>query len=115
MKHSNEAVFDRDDLMERVGDDASLIAMIASSYLEDLPDQWLALQNALQDNDYTRIAAAAHQIRGASGNVGGKALSCLCKEIELTALAKNSTQLQWLAGLLDNEVIALRQQLENEI
>ena len=75
-------VFDYEAMSERLMNDKELIAIIAETFLADMPIQIELLKNMVESNDVLGAATQAHKIKGAASNVGGMALSAVALKIE---------------------------------
>jgi len=75
-------VFDRAELLERVGGDEELCVELLDIFVQDIPDRLEELKRALADNDYTLLTQQAHAIKGASANIGARALREVSFEVE---------------------------------
>lgn len=71
------------DMLRALGDD--VLQEIVAVYLQSTPDNFRAISAAVLENDLVRIRREAHSLKGASGNVGAKALSLACRELEAAA------------------------------
>ena len=80
---SNEVVFDKAGLFERVSGDESVIGEILDVFLDDAPSNIKALKEALDVGDAACVRLKAHVIKGAAGNVGAMALMETASRIEL--------------------------------
>jgi len=88
--NSNElAIFDYDDMAKRLMNDPELIKSVTEIFCLDIVEQIGKLKVSINNNDVVQAAAIIHQIKGASANVGGKALSALALEMELAGKAGN--------------------------
>jgi CheY-like chemotaxis protein/HPt (histidine-containing phosphotransfer) domain-containing protein len=76
------SIFDMDDLLRRVDGDKEFLAEIVSLFLQDMPKQMNILAQALTDNDASLCYRQAHTIKGASANLGAKAMQIVASEIE---------------------------------
>jgi len=63
-------IFDYKAMSERLMNDKELIAIIADTFLKDMPVQIDHLKMLVEEGDATKIAAQAHKIKGAASNVG---------------------------------------------
>jgi CheY-like chemotaxis protein/HPt (histidine-containing phosphotransfer) domain-containing protein len=80
-------VFDHAKLLERVLGDQPLARMIATGFLQDFPHQIALLRDYLDGGDTLSAERQAHTIKGASANVGGKALGAVALQVEMAAKA----------------------------
>jgi len=95
--------FDYDEMSKRLMNDPQMMKSVAEIFCQDLIAQIDELKLSVKGNDSAQAAAIMHQIKGASANVGGKALSALALEMELAGKAGNIDDLvQNIAQLEDN-------------
>ncbi len=67
---SYEKVFDREDFLQRVENDISLMNEILPLFVDDVAKRIVQLEAALEAGDLPRAAMLAHSIKGAAGNTG---------------------------------------------
>jgi two-component system sensor histidine kinase/response regulator len=77
-----ETIFDRDDLLSRLMGNRSLAHRVVSRFLADMPQQLLALSEAISSADAANARMAAHSIKGAAANVGGAQLRKAAQTME---------------------------------
>ena len=75
-------IFDRDDLLSRVMGNVGLANRVLARFLLDMPQQLLALSDALSHRDSKTVRIAAHSIKGAAANVGGVQLRAAAQKME---------------------------------
>ena len=85
-------VFDRAGLLDRAMGDEDLARQVVEAFIEDLPRQIAALEDALAQGDAPLVWRWAHTIKGAAANVGALALSKTAAEIEAAGKAKDLDQ-----------------------
>lgn len=76
-------VFDKSNLLSRLGGDEELLMEIIETYVDDIPQQIATLKEALANNDATRVRHQGHTIKGASGNIGAFAMQDISAKVEL--------------------------------
>jgi len=62
---------------------------LLKAFLSDSEKRITSLRSAYAANDHVNARNIAHSFKGSSGNIGARALSKLCKELEEIALAGN--------------------------
>jgi HPt (histidine-containing phosphotransfer) domain-containing protein len=77
------SVFDRPDLLRRLGDDVEIAREIVKVFLGDAPSQVTRLREAVARRDLGEISAAGHRIRGAAASVGCTRLRRAVEAVEL--------------------------------
>ncbi|PKN85955.1 MAG: hypothetical protein CVU46_09465 [Chloroflexi bacterium HGW-Chloroflexi-8] len=80
-------IWDIRGMLERMMGDKDLAKMIVEGFIGDMPKQIQSMKNYVENKDIVGCERQAHTIKGASANVGGRALSALASEMEI--LAKN--------------------------
>lgn len=65
-------VFDKDDLISRVGDDLDFLEMILGVFCDDYPTHLQTIEDAIRERNPERLHAAAHTLKGSASNMGGK-------------------------------------------
>ena len=75
-------IFDKASLLDRLMGDEELANEILAGFLEDVPRKFSALKEALDNRDAPSVLREAHTLKGASADVGGKALLETAFEIE---------------------------------
>jgi two-component system cell cycle sensor histidine kinase/response regulator CckA len=92
----------------------SLLSTLITHFLEDAPNRLAALQDALQQGDGRALAQVAHELNGASGNLGVRKMRQLCVELQALGKAKDLTKAGALLAQLVNEFELVRQRLMAE-
>jgi len=108
-------IFDHDDMAKRLMNDPELMKSVAEIFCQDIVEQINELKISIKDNDVVQAAAIMHQIKGASANVGGKALSALALEMELAGKAGNIDVIQASIEQLEHNFNALNLAMEQQI
>ncbi len=88
-------IFDRNALLERLGEDEKIYEEVIALFLKDVPGQIHSLQEAVNREDVAMAECQAHTLKGASGSVGAVSLQKVsfevekaCKEVNLKEAAK---------------------------
>jgi CheY-like chemotaxis protein len=92
----------------------SLLSTLITHFLEDVPNRLAALQDALQRGDEQALARVAHELNGASGNLGVRKMRQLCVELQALGKAKDLTEAGALLAQLVSEFELVRQRLMAE-
>ncbi|NSW86101.1 MAG: response regulator [Syntrophobacteraceae bacterium] len=79
---SERYVFDREELLARVGDDEAFLAEIMGVFLDDVPLQIQGLRQAVDRRDFKDIEHLAHGLKGASANMAVESLRKTAQEME---------------------------------
>jgi signal transduction histidine kinase/CheY-like chemotaxis protein len=91
-----------------------LLSTLITHFLEDVPNRLAALQAALQQDDGRALARVAHELNGASGNLGVRKMRQLCVELQALGKAKDLTKAGALLAQLVSEFELVRQRLMAE-
>jgi CheY-like chemotaxis protein len=91
-----------------------LLSTLITHFLEDVPNRLAALQDALQQDDGRALARVAHELNGASGNLGVRRMRQLCVDLQALGKAKDLTKAGALLAQLVNEFELVRQRLMAE-
>jgi len=86
-ENAGPPVFDREDMINRLMGDEKLGQAVTARFLEDLPRQVGELKTYLEKGEAESVQRQVHSIKGASANIGGKALYVVAFEMEKAASA----------------------------
>jgi len=78
-------IFNREELLERIGEDEELMIELIELFKEDYPEKIVAIQRGLETGDSESVRKSAHGLKGSAGNLSFNALSERAKNIELAA------------------------------
>jgi HPt (histidine-containing phosphotransfer) domain-containing protein len=84
---ADAAMFNREDLLERLMGNADLAQRIMREFLDDMPRQIALLAKAVDNGDAPAVRMTAHSIKGAADNVGGLELRDVAWKLEQTGSA----------------------------
>ncbi|APB35000.1 two-component hybrid sensor and regulator histidine kinase [Gloeomargarita lithophora Alchichica-D10] len=94
---TNQAI-NRDYLCQIFGDDPEFIQELLTLYLTDAQERVAALQRAIHPLQWEQIYHEAHQLKGASANVGAEGMQHLARQLE--ELASDQQYPEQVAGLV---------------
>jgi two-component system sensor histidine kinase/response regulator len=77
-----ENQFDAADLVERLMGNQKLAKRVAEAFVNNMPQELLALSTAIRNSDGEAIVIAAHSIKGAAANASGVTVSHLAGKLE---------------------------------
>ncbi len=80
-----ELIFDREALMDRVGQDEAFVQELIQLFLTDMPEKILELREAVACSDFSLIEQKAHTIKGTAANMSVIEMSKIALEIETAA------------------------------
>jgi len=75
-------VFDREELMERVGGNEAICKQVLKLFMDNLPEYIRKLRTALQKNDAGQIQFQAHTVKGMAANVAAHRMHSIASELE---------------------------------
>ena len=105
-------VLDRDHLLEMTGGDDIFEHELMSAYRASAADIMDRLKAALSKADVTQVMREAHALKGASLNVGARAMAQCAGAIEDAARGGDLAQAEQAARPLDAEHAALWAELD---
>lgn len=100
---NNETPINLARLGDVFGDDPGFLAEMYGIYVDDARNRLAELDAALGASDAKKVKAAAHTLKGASGNVGAERMSALAAELEQIDFAQAPQKAQDLAAALNAE------------
>ena len=80
-------VVDENRLLNEFGGDASILAELRDLFMEHVPPQFAAIEDAVAAGDADTLSKEAHSLKGACSTYGAPRLSLICKSAELAARA----------------------------
>ncbi|CAH2032408.1 response regulator [Trichlorobacter ammonificans] len=107
-------VFDRADLLDRVGDAEELMNEILAIALEDIPRQLSQLRAATEADDRSALRQVAHAIKGCAANISAGQLHLAASLLEQEAENAGSEQIQRRLRLVETRAEALLAALRGE-
>lgn len=78
-------LFDKAELLDRVGNDEELVGELIELYLDDYPEKIQGIEDGLASADSETVRKSAHGLKGASGNLSFNSVSELARQIEFAA------------------------------
>ncbi len=95
-------IYDWDKALDAVGGDESLLQMVLEMFLSECPQHRKNIQQALEQQDHSALAAAAHTLKGLLATFGAETSRELAKTLEAKAKQQaDFTELQALNGQLE--------------
>jgi len=108
---AEKPVFDKEDLLSRLGGDENLAGELIETYLEDAPRQITALRESLEKGDSAECRRLAHTIKGASANVSAQALREVAYEAEKAAADGKLERVRALLPKIESEFETVKKEL----
>lgn len=78
-------ILDKDSALRRIGGDESLLKELVSIFMEDFPQQFGTLQEALSGQEFDVVRRQAHSLKSASASIGAERLREACAAVERQA------------------------------
>ncbi len=108
-------VFDEAGFMARVMEDRDVAREVVAAFLEDMPRQIDAIGVRIRKGDLEGAAAAAHTIKGASGNLCGEALCRTATRMEAAARDGRTAELMEALPRLAERYKRLKERVEGMV
>ena len=80
---TTDSTFNREGLLKRSMGDEELMLQIIQAFLQSKEEAIAKLQQAISEQDGTKIRNRAHSIKGSAANVGGVRLQDIAMQIEM--------------------------------
>jgi len=106
-----DTIFDWDGLLHRLMGDEDLAKEIINDFLKQIPDNLLAVKEALNNEDLSLVQREAHIIKGASGNVGALTLQDIAEQIEIAGEEKDLVKAGSFVAELETQLEILTNKL----
>ncbi|MFA0822523.1 MAG: Hpt domain-containing protein [Methanomethylovorans sp.] len=84
--HPEPLIFDKEGLFKRTMDDENFARHLIAIYLIEMSECLKELSMYVERRDFNNISSYAHNIKGASANIGGMALSSSAAKMEKAAI-----------------------------
>ena len=107
-----ESVVDMEAALSFAADDPELLMVVAESFVEVAPQQFIDIGNAVKDKDFDAIAAAAHTLKGSVIVFGGEMATKVLIDMESGAKEKDIARVVELEPELDREFHRLLSEVE---
>jgi CheY-like chemotaxis protein len=105
-------IYDRSGVLARLMGDAALAALVAQTFLNDMPRQIAALHRSVEARDRAHAELIAHTIRGAASSAGAISLSGLAQQFEAAAATAQWSALQTAANQIEAAFHEAKHQME---
>jgi CheY-like chemotaxis protein len=79
---SQPVVFNREELLDRLGGDTDLLNDVVRLFLEDCPERLIAIKAAVDGRDAELVRTTAHALKGAAGTIAATALYGAARTLE---------------------------------
>lgn len=110
---SGKKIFDREELLSRVGGNEEICRHIAKLFAEGMSDQIEKLKNALNQKDADQTKLQAHAMKGMSANISAHRLYDVTSEIESAGKKNELDNARLLIKTLEDEFDKCRSALND--
>lgn len=110
---SQLAIWDRSQLLSRVGNRQDRIELLIEMYLDDAHNQLTKLKKAILALDYPIVAATSHRIKGSAANLGAEKVRALCHHLEEAAQNGDSDSIEFFWPLFKTAHQEFEQELKS--
>ena len=114
LKNDN-MIFNKDDLLERLMDDDTLLQSILSAFLDDSEKTILKLNSALAKKDLEGLMTISHNLKGSAGNLSAENLQTKAAEMEQLTIDGDLEQVVNMVPDLVLEINVLKDMFKKEI
>jgi len=111
--HDSGTVFDRADLLARLGGDESMLRAIAGVFLDDAPHQLRSLRDAVRSADPEAVRFRAHGLKGAAANLSAEPLRRAALALEQAGSSGDVGGISGLFSAVERELERLCECLRN--
>jgi len=105
-------VFQKAELLERVGEDHDLMRELLKEVLEALPNRLDDIKKAQENNNAKEIHSLAHSIKGMAGNIAAPRLKETAYKLETLGANRDLSGVEELISELENEIEFLKTELK---
>ena len=107
-----KTIFIREELLERLLGDESLVQTILDGFLGELPKRVEELKQALEQNDAPTVRNQAHALKGAAANISAPALREVAYQLEIAGEAEQLDTANQLFQKLQTQIESLKAELD---
>jgi len=112
-KQSSLMILNRDDAVNRMGDDKTLFEMFLQWYLEGVSDQATKIARAIDEDEAQAVEAVAHSMKGGAATAGAERISDVARRLELVGRNGDLSEASRLRAELEREISILRDHLDH--
>lgn len=103
MHRVSDEIIDRDELLERVDGDQELLEELFLIFVEEMPIQLKAIEEALNRQSCADLEKSAHRLKGGLGNLSAKEAYNLAAAMEMAASQDDLAKVNYLFADLVRE------------
>lgn len=105
-------IFDYKTALSRYSDDHEILREIVFGFLEECPEEFESIKTALNDQDTSLIAKAAHAVKGSASYVSAERIRQIAYTIETTAKSGDLSNAPKLINSLLEEFLSFKKTIE---
>jgi len=105
-------IFDYKTALPRYSDDHEILREIVFDFLEECPEEFESIKTALNDQDSSLIARAAHAVKGSASYVGAERIRQTAYIMETTAKSGDLTNAKKIVDSLLEEFLSFKKTVE---
>jgi two-component system sensor histidine kinase/response regulator len=109
---AHNLTFDHDELLARVENDRELLRELLEIFKDEFPRQLLALREAVEAKDGTRVATAAHTLKGMLSNLAATQAATTAGRLEQAGRRGQAGGFAQLFSIFESDARKLLLQLE---
>jgi len=95
-------ILDMEDTLRRIQNDEEFLRTLYGAFIDDLPNKFNTLDEAIAGGEFKKAQQAAHSLKGAAATVGAVSLRDAALEIEMAARDGDADKINTLyPGLRD--------------
>ena len=113
-EHLDESVLAQLEQLQRPGS-PDLVVRVVGIYLQDAPRLIEGMRRSVAEADREALRRNAHSLKSSSGNVGGRRLARLAREMEERAREGSLDGANGLLHAIEAHLFALKQALEKRL
>ena len=98
---------DLEEALARAGDDREFLRELVEMFLADVPGRLGELRDALDAGDASRVAAAAHGIKGAAANLAAEGIRRVAFDLEMKGRNAELADAPAVLAALEEEIRGL--------
>ncbi len=112
MSERSDEIFDRDALLNAIGNNKELMVKLIKIYMEKLPDLLSQIQNAIAGKDGDSLRFSAHALRGMSLNMFAYRIARTAWKLENMGINGNLSHAEKTCAALESELRRLKTALK---
>ena len=114
MQQVQASPFDREEMLERLGDDTEFVDEVLRVFLEECPRMLAEVRGAVDEGDPKLVRRAAHSMKGALLNISAAPAAAEAGELELLGSEERLAEGAPVLERLQQEVERLQQVLTEQ-